>query len=59
MSSRSLRDDQILEIWFRSCDEHPLDRALTVLEIADSGEAREELAALSVGERDVTFFHSD
>jgi hypothetical protein len=48
---RSLSAAELLEVWERASGEHPVDRALTLL-CACSGEARQELAALSIGQRD-------
>ena len=48
---RALSGPEILTIWETGWDQHPVDRALTVLAVA-LREAPERLAALSVGERD-------
>lgn len=48
---RPLRSAELLEIWDRGQDLHPIDRALVVLAFADAGRSWEELAALPIGER--------
>jgi hypothetical protein len=48
---RALSGPEILTIWETGWDQHPLDRALTVLAVA-LREAPARLAALTVGERD-------
>lgn len=48
---RALSASQVVGVWERGLDQHPIDRALTVLE-AGSGESRDRLAALSIGRRD-------
>lgn len=49
---RPLSATELIGVWERGTGEHPLDRALTLLS-ACSGEPRQELAALSIGWRDV------
>ena len=50
---RPFSADELLRVWERGRDQHPLDRCLALLGVATSpGKSWEELAALSVGERD-------
>jgi len=49
---RSLTASDLLRVWELGLSQHPLDRALTVLQAAEPGESRAGLAALSVGRRD-------
>jgi hypothetical protein len=49
---RPLRAGDILKAWEIGQSQHPLDRALTILEIAYPDRSREELACLPVGTRD-------
>lgn len=51
---RSLTDGQILDIWDAGAEQHPLDRALTLLMFC--GERRDELARLPIGARDARLF---
>lgn len=48
---RSLSASQLMDVWERGANEHPVDRALTLLS-ACCEETRAELAALSIGRRD-------
>jgi len=48
---RSLSAAELLEVWERASDQHPIDRALTLLS-ACCEESWDELAALSIGRRD-------
>jgi hypothetical protein len=48
---RSLSALRLMEVWERGANEHPVDRALTLLS-ACCEETRAELAALSIGRRD-------
>ncbi len=43
---------QIIAIWEQGCDQHPIDRALTILAAAEPEMTRHELADLSIGMRD-------
>ncbi|MBO3457559.1 phage baseplate protein [Aetokthonos hydrillicola Thurmond2011] len=49
---RSLTAQQILQIWEIGQSQHPIDRALTLLCVACPNQSLEELAALSIGQRD-------
>jgi hypothetical protein len=49
---RPLSAEGILRVWETGRDQHPVDRALTLLLAAQPGESRAALAALSVAERD-------
>ena len=48
---RSLSASQLMDVWERAANQHPVDRALTLL-AACCEESRTELAALSIGQRD-------
>ncbi len=52
MTMRALSGQEILHAWEVGPRQHQLDRALTILEIAFPGSSREELVALSIGQRD-------
>src|SRR5512132_3297664 len=47
-----LSAEKILAVWEAGQQQHELDRALTLLVAASPGLSREELAELSIGERD-------
>lgn len=49
---RSLTQQDVLQIWETGLDQHPVDRALTILAIADPQQSIADLAALSIGQRD-------
>jgi hypothetical protein len=49
---RGLSAAEVLRAWEAGLDQHPLDRALTLLAAAEPRAGRAELAALSVAERD-------
>jgi len=49
---RSLSAHDLLEVWEVGEDQHPLDRALTLLAVACPELTWDELAALSIGQRD-------
>lgn len=49
---RSLNSQDVIRIWEEGRKQHTVDRALTVLSVAQPGVQREQLADLSVGERD-------
>jgi predicted RNA-binding Zn-ribbon protein involved in translation (DUF1610 family) len=49
---RAFSDHEVLRVWESGLDEHPIDRALTVLSAALPDVDRSELAAMSVGRRD-------
>jgi uncharacterized protein (UPF0212 family) len=49
---RPLSARDILSVWERGESRHPVDRALTILAAACRDRAWEEMAALSIGERD-------
>ena len=49
---RALSDHEVLRVWESGLDEHPIDRALTVLAAALPEVDHNELAAMSVGRRD-------
>lgn len=49
---RPLTAGATLAAWEAGANQHPLDRALTLLHAAEPGASRGELAALPVGERD-------
>lgn len=44
--------EEVLEVWETGRDQHPLDRALTLLLAAHPGASRASLASLSLAERD-------
>jgi hypothetical protein len=48
---RCLSASELVEVWERCLDQHPVERALTLLG-ACSGEGWDDLAALAIGERD-------
>jgi hypothetical protein len=48
---RALSASEMIAVWERGAAQHPLDRALTLLE-ASCGEPRERLALASIGQRD-------
>ena len=50
---RALSAAQVVGVWERGLDQHPIDRALTMLE-AGSGQPRDRLAALTIGRRDAS-----
>lgn len=49
---RSLSAEQILQVWELGQQQHPIDRALTLLAVALPDRSQEELSRLSVGQRD-------
>jgi len=49
---QSLSSEQILAVWETGREQHELDRALTLLAAGSPELSREELGALSIGERD-------
>ena len=49
---RALSDHEVLRVWESGLDEHPIDRALTVLAAVLPDADRSELAAMSIGRRD-------
>ncbi len=51
MRMRGLSASELVQVWERGTEKHPVDRALILLS-ACSGEVREKLAALSIGRRD-------
>ena len=52
--TRPLSPEKILDVWEAGRQQHELDRALTLLTAA-SGLSRDELADLTIGERDARF----
>jgi hypothetical protein len=48
----SVTTAQLISAWEKGLAEHPVDRALTLLAVAHPSMSREELALLSIGERD-------
>jgi len=50
--TRSFSPEKILEVWEAGRQQHELDRALTLLSAAYPGVSRDELADLTIGERD-------
>jgi hypothetical protein len=50
--TRSLSPEKILEVWEAGRQQHELDRALTLLSAAYPGASQDELADLTIGERD-------
>lgn len=54
---RALSAPEILWVWESGPDQHPLDRALTLLLAADPGATRADLASLDVGERNARLLH--
>ena len=51
-----LTAEKLLAVWERGRPQHPLDRALTLLAAATPNTTRDELADLSIGERDARLF---
>jgi hypothetical protein len=51
-----ISDSVLLELWERCAQEHPLDRALTLLGLTAGTASRGELAALPIAERDRRLF---
>jgi hypothetical protein len=49
---RGLTGEDILQIWETGASQHPIDRALTILQAGFPGLSRHELASLSIGQRD-------
>ncbi|MBM4288194.1 MAG: phage baseplate protein [Deltaproteobacteria bacterium] len=49
---RILADAEILRLWEQGQSQHPLDRLLTILLAGLPGKSRQELADLSIGDRD-------
>jgi len=49
---RALSSEKILAVWEAGQQQHELDRALTLLSAASPGLSRDELADLTIGERD-------
>ena len=49
---QSLTAEKILAVWETGRQQHELDRALTLLAAALPGSSRDELADLTIGERD-------
>jgi hypothetical protein len=49
---RRLSAHDVLHVWERAQDQHPVDRALTLLATACPDITRDELASLTVGQRD-------
>lgn len=49
---QGLSANQILQIWELGQHQHPIDRAITLLEVALPDRSREELSSLSIGQRD-------
>lgn len=49
---RTLTGREILHVWECGQDQHPLDRAMTMLQAAFPETARDELALLAIGQRD-------
>ncbi len=47
-----MRASQLLSVWERAAPQPPVERALTLLTAARPGMCREDLATLSIGERD-------
>jgi T4 bacteriophage base plate protein len=52
-----LSDQQILQVWERGQQQHPLDRALTLLTFALPEQSWETLSHLSIGQRDALLLH--
>ena len=50
--TRSLSPQKILDVWETGRQQHELDRALTLLAAAHPELSRDELADLTIGERD-------
>ena len=48
----ALSDQEVIQVWETGLNQHPVDRALTVLAAAFPEATRDELAAMSVGRRD-------
>lgn len=49
---RALTVSEIIQLWETACRYHPVDRALSMLQAVLPEQSREELAALSLGQRD-------
>jgi hypothetical protein len=54
---RRLTDEDILRIWEMGYNQHPLDRALTMLLANEPGMTRDKLAAFSIARRDERLLH--
>jgi len=52
MMLQQLSKSQLLAIWERGRNQHPVDQALTILNFASPDQTRSELAELSIGQRD-------
>lgn len=53
---QGLSEQDLLHVWESGATQHPLDRALTMLEPAYSSASRNMLAQLSIGQRDTCLF---
>jgi hypothetical protein len=49
---RDLGGDMVVAVWEAAREQHPLERALTLLTLARPEDSRDELARLSIGDRD-------
>ncbi len=49
----SLSKQQLLEVWEYGRNQHPVDQALTLLSFTSPDQTRNELAELSIGQRDI------
>jgi hypothetical protein len=47
-----LSQKQLLEVWERGRNQHPVDQALTILTLTSKNQTRHELAELCIGQRD-------
>ena len=54
---QTLSPEKILAVWEAGRDQHEIDRALTLLAAATPGVNRDELASLTIGERDTRLLH--
>lgn len=52
MMLQQLSRPQLLAIWERGRNQHPVDQALTILSFSSPDQTRSELATLSIGQRD-------
>ncbi len=54
---RALTEPDILNLWDQAANQHPLDRALTILQAADPAMERASAARRTIGERDRQLLH--
>jgi hypothetical protein len=54
---RTLSASELLDVWEKGQSQHPLDRAITLLEKVCPEKSREELIRLNLGQRDALLFN--